>query len=101
MTSTTSINVYHEEIKGRKENSQDKIVLQTIQKLGTCTGRQIQESTGLEINVISRSLNNLWTGKRNNNVPLIEKYFAAKCPLTGRKVFHFRVVPQGVQTKLF
>lgn len=60
--SGTSIHSYHTEIKGKKEDSQDNIILNVIKEHGPCTARMIQDKTRMEINCVSRSLNNLWPG---------------------------------------
>lgn len=81
--SETSIHNYHNEIRGKKENSQDQIILKAIEKLGPSTCRMIQKETGLEINVVSRSINNLWSGKNGRNVK-IKSFGNSCCPITGR-----------------
>jgi hypothetical protein len=84
--SPTSAKVYHDEIKGEKEESQDHVIYKAMQKFcNPVTARQIQKVTGLEINVVSRSVNNLCKKKE-----MIELYFTAKCPITGRKVAHYK-----------
>lgn len=92
--STTSKIVYNKEIKGKKEDSQDSIILKAMSKIGrACTMREIQELTGLEINVVSRSLNNLRT-----KAQLID-YFDAD--FKGRRVHHYFIKQVDQQTKLF
>jgi hypothetical protein len=78
-----SSKVYHEEIKGAKENSQDKVILKAIRTCQPCTYRMIQKVTNMEVNVLSRSLNNC------KKKEWIEVYFSANCPITGRKASHY------------
>jgi transposase-like protein len=92
--SPNSSRVYHEEIKGATEESQDDIIHKAIKKLcNPSSMRQIQRVTGLEINVVSRSLNNLCQKKQ-----IIEMVENLHCAITGRKVNHYKVksdCPEG------
>jgi predicted DNA-binding helix-hairpin-helix protein len=78
-----SSKVYHEEIKGTKEDNQDQIILKAVKTCQPCTYRQIQAVTNMEVNVLSRSLNNC------KKKQLLEVYFSANCPITGRKASHY------------
>lgn len=88
---STSIEVYHGEIKGKKENSQDKTILLAFNHIGQpATYRMIQallKSMGIdwEVNVISRSINNLKGGVKQNKPILIEWVMDDQCPITKRK----------------
>lgn len=88
MVSQTSGKVYHEEIKGVKEDSQAEIVFKAIVRIGrACTMREIKDKCGLEINVVSRSLNNLRV--KENRI----EYFDADATVNGktRRVHHYMV----------
>lgn len=83
--SANSIHVYHNEIKGTKENTQNELVLSKIKELcKPATARMLQPVTGLEINSLSRTLNNLCHKQK-----VIEIMFSANCPVTGRKAAHY------------
>jgi predicted ArsR family transcriptional regulator len=91
----TSIEVYHSEIKGAHEETENKKVLAAISEMEPCTGRQISEKTGIENSAVARSLNNLKNRKR------IEVYFSANCKITGRRAQHYKIKrDQNTQTKL-
>lgn len=85
MINPNSAKVYHEEIKGEKEESQDEVVRKAVAMCQPCTYRQLQQVTGYEVNVLSRSLNNC------KKKEWIEVYFSAKCPISGRKASHYKV----------
>jgi signal transduction histidine kinase len=94
----TSAITYHKEIKGYKENSQASIVFQAMKELGRgCTMRQIQGKTGMEINELSRSLNNLRTKRK------VIDFFDALSTYNGKtkKVHHYFIKGEAVQTNLF
>jgi hypothetical protein len=78
-----SVKVYFEEIKGAKEDNQDKVILKAIRTCQPCTYRMIQQVTNMEVNVLSRSLNNC------KKKEWVEVYFSANCPVTGRKASHY------------
>jgi hypothetical protein len=90
---TVSINskkVYHEEIKGAKEETQDEQMLRIVKELEPCTAIAIEKAyPHFKINVITRCLNNLREKKK-----LIEVYFSAKCKHTQRTAAHYRVIPK-------
>jgi hypothetical protein len=97
---STSAIVYHTEIKGYKENSQDQIILKAMIRIGRAsTMREIQEATRfegekeLEINVVSRSLNNLRTK--------LKKIDFFDAVYKNRRVHHYYLIELPVQTKLF
>lgn len=93
--SPNSKEVYHNEIKGDKEESQDDIILNLLAKHQPCTAVQIEKVyPKFKINVITRALYNLREKKK-----LIEVYYSAKCKITNRKAAHYRIIPQ--QIKLF
>src|SRR6478752_2523879 len=83
--SSTSIHTYYNDIAGKKENSQDALILAAIDKLGPCTARMIQKEVNLEINCISRSLNNLWSGNKGRPVMIFLNKVDV-CPVTGKQV---------------
>jgi DNA-binding MarR family transcriptional regulator len=86
-----SVKVYHEEIKGEKENSQDQIIVTAVKKFCNAVSmRQIQKVTGLEINVVSRAVNSCKKKK------LIEKCFDAECVITGRRVSHYTIYSEKI-----
>jgi len=89
--SETSIYNYHNEIRGKKENSQDQIILKVIKELGKATAKMIQKKTGLEISSVSRSVNNLWSGKNGRNIE-IEPIETGHCPITGRLAKFYSIV---------
>jgi len=82
----TSLEAYYNEIKDKKEVSQDKKILQAVKEIQPCTCKQLELKTGLPINVVSRSVFNL-----KNKSKEIEMYFEAKCKVTGRKAQHYIV----------
>jgi uncharacterized protein (DUF4213/DUF364 family) len=93
---STSIAVYHMEIKGEREDSQDKIILDAMIRIGRAAAmREIQEETIplMEINAVSRSLNNLRTK--------LKKIDFFDAVYKGRKVHHYFLIDLPVQTKLF
>jgi hypothetical protein len=95
--SPNSIKVYHEEIKGDKENSQDLIIIKALKANQPCTAVALERVLPqFKINVITRSLYNLRVIKNK-----IEIDFSDKCKITGRKAAHYRVIPETGQTKLF
>lgn len=94
---STSAKVYKEEIKGAKEDSQAEIVYKAIVRIGrACTMREVQEYTKFEINVVSRSLNNL---KKADKID----YFDADANTKGkvRRVHHYMIKEIGKQISLF
>lgn len=95
---STSKENYHKEIKGARENSQASKVFQAMKELGRgCTMRQIQEKTGMEINEVSRSLNNLRIKHK------VIDFFDALATYNGKtkRVHHYFVKGECVQAKLF
>ena len=83
--SGTSIKCYHEEIKGTRQNSEADIICEAIKKIMPCTGRQIMKVTGMEINVVSRALNDLWFKDKR-----IQVSHRAACPISGRWVKFYK-----------
>ena len=83
--STTSVNCYHDYIKGQKENSEDNRILQALLKMQPATCRMLSRATGIENSATARSLNNLWDEKERI-------YFShhGKCPITGVWVKWYR-----------
>lgn len=96
-TAETSINCYHDHVKGFKEKTENKIIYDTIKRIQPCTGRMIQKETGIEIGDIARSLNNLWDKLRPAPIQIIHK--RKSCPITGISVKWYGV--NNCQTKLF
>src|SRR3990167_7661875 len=81
----TSINCYHDHIKGQKENSEDNRILQALLKLQPATGRMLARETGIENSAVARSLNSLWDKYK--------RIFVAHkgiCPITGVRVKFYR-----------
>lgn len=98
MVSSTSKEVFHNEIKGNKDNSQNKEVFAVIKSFGrACTMREIQEKSGLEINVVSRTLNNLRTKLK------VIDFFDAVSSSGGkpRKVHHYFIITMNGQVSIF
>lgn len=93
----TSIEVYHSDIKGVHEETENRKVLLAISLLEPCTGRQISKHTGIENSAVARSLYNLKEEK------LIQVYFSAKCRITNKKAQHYRIFRNTTneQTNLF
>jgi predicted ArsR family transcriptional regulator len=84
--SSTSLESYHNEIKGKKDKTENKKVLACLLKNGvSLTGRQISHETEIENSNVARCLNDL---KKEGKV---EVTIYAKCKLTGRKAQHYRV----------
>jgi hypothetical protein len=95
----TSKENYHSHIKGKKENTENEIVLNAIRKLQPCTGRMISQYTEIENSSVARSLNNL---KKANE---IEVYYSAKCRVTKKKAQYYKLyepkVTEDGQINLF
>lgn len=102
--SATSIEVYNSEIKGRKEDSQNEIVFKALKKLGVGSiMRDIQQATKefnngkeLEINVVSRSLNNLRV--KHKRIDFFDAYTKGNKP---RYLHHYFIIQLNGQTNLF
>jgi hypothetical protein len=97
--SVNSIEIYHSEIKGDKEDNQDQVILKALLKNQPCTAVQLEKvlpQPQYKINVITRSLYNLREKKK-----LIEVAYTDKCNITKRKAAHYRVIPTANQTSLF
>jgi hypothetical protein len=106
MRASTSIAVYHNEIKGEKEDSQDSIILSAFVAINKpASARMVQKylkdiGISLDINVVSRSVNNLHSPK--DKEARIILFGACKCEVTGRTVNHYEsILKLGTQTKLF
>ncbi len=104
---STSIKVYNDEIKGSKENNQDSIILSAYVAIGKPASlRMIEEyliniKRPLDINVISRSANNLHDPKEGKKAK-IKWVEVKKCEVTGRRVNHYEpFLKLGEQTRLF
>jgi hypothetical protein len=94
--SPNSAKVYHGEIKGEKENGQDAIILSAFVAYGEpATARMIQKylkvvmNRDLEVNIMSRSVNNLHPKKPAR---LIRLDNPAKCLVTGRVVAYYEPI---------
>ena len=92
-TSDTSIKVYHEDIKGARAKSEADIICEAIKKIMPCTSRQIMKATGMEINVVSRALNDLW-----DKYERIQVAYKSICPISKKRV-KFYIINNG-QTML-
>lgn len=83
-----SIEAYHSEIKGEKESSQDKIIFLALLQIGkSATMRMIQKHLkdrriDLEVNVMSRSMANLKSGKGEFKIYWV---MDGECEVTKRK----------------
>jgi hypothetical protein len=104
---STSIEVYHTEIKYR-ENSQDRSILVAFSRIGKpATYRMVQaflNGIGIdwEVNVISRSINNLKGSVEKKRPVRIVWVKDDKCPVTGRKAqFYLPVEAVTNQQNLF
>lgn len=86
-TAQTSINCYHDHVKGWHENSQNSIIYYVIKEIQPCSGGMISKKTGIDKSDVARSLNNLWYKLRP--AP-IQKSHKGKCPVSGITVqFYF------------
>jgi hypothetical protein len=98
MTANSSSSfTYHNEIKGSKENGQDAIILIAFVAIGKpATAKMIQkylkdQDRDLEINVVSRSVNNLHSGEKKP-AKIIE-VFKGQCEVTKRNhVSHYEPI---------
>jgi hypothetical protein len=102
----TSAITYHSEIKGEKENSQDNIIHSAYVALGKpASVKMIQEylrgiEINLDINVVSRSVNNLHSPKKGK--AKIVFVGARSCGVTGRTVnFYESILKLGSQISIF
>ena len=84
-TAETSINCYHDVIKGQRENSEDNRILQALLKIQPATGRMLARETGIENSNVARSLNNLWKKRKR-----IYESHRGSCPITGVRVKFYR-----------
>lgn len=96
-TSDTSINCYHDHIKGWRETSENKIIYDTIKRIQPCTGRMIQKETGIEIGDVARSLNNLWFKLRPAPIHISHK---AHCPISGVRVKFYHIAKSQLSLEL-
>jgi hypothetical protein len=101
--SASSLESYHNEIKGGKENSQDSIILSAFVAIGKpASARMIQKylkgiGINIDINVVSRSVNNLHSKSKK-----IIFFEVLKCEVTGRNVNHCEsILKLGQQLKAF
>ena len=79
----TSRNCYKNHVKGFKENSENKIIYEALQRIQPATGRMLSKETGIENSDVARSLNNLWDRLKP---PPIQKSHRGHCPVTGIEV---------------
>jgi len=77
----TSIEAYHGEIVGTKEDRQARIVAECVKKLGTCTRRMVAKELGMETGTVSARVNKLI-----KDFALHETDFRKPCPITGVSV---------------
>ena len=89
--SDTSVNCYFDHVKGFKENGEDKIIYEALQRIQPATGRMLSKETGIENSDVARSLNNLWDRLKP---PPIQKSHRGHCPVTGVEV-QFYFINQG------
>lgn len=97
--SPNSINAYNSLIKGDlKENGQDNIILAAFVAFGRpATARMIQKylkgtHIDYEVNIVSRSVNNLHGGKDGKKPKRIEKVVDDHCEVTGVKVAYYEAI---------
>lgn len=101
--SPTSVINYHNEIKGKKENSQDSLILSAFVAIGKpATVRMIQRylrgiNIEMETSSIARSTNNLHTAEN----PKIVFFNAEKCDVTGRTANYYESILKLKQGELF
>ena len=96
-TAITSINCYKNHIKGWRENSQNAIIYDTIKRIQPCSGRMIQKETGMEINNIARSLNNLWYKLKPAPIHISH---TGKCPVSGITVKFYHIANGKISMNL-
>jgi len=78
----TSIEAYHGEIVGTKEDRQAQIVAECVKKLGTCTRRMVAKELGMETGTVSGRVNKLV----KKDFILHETGWKKPCPITGVSV---------------
>src|SRR3990167_7680618 len=86
-TAQTSVNCYHDRIKGQRENSENNRILQALLKIQPATCRMLSRATGIENSSAARSLNNLWSKGEYKRIRLSH---IGKCPITGARVKWYR-----------
>lgn len=83
--SDTSIECYHSEIKGVRQKSEADIIFEAIKKIMPASGRMLMKATGMEINVVSRALNDLWDKDKK-----IQIAFKSICPISKKRVKFYK-----------
>jgi predicted transcriptional regulator len=96
----TSKEAYHKAIKGKTETFQDEIVFQAVCKYGPCTSQKIASITGMAITSVTRSVNNLHTGKFNSGIARIKKDYKDKCGITQFNAWHYSIPKQEIKVPL-
>ena len=86
--SDTSVNCYFDHVKGFKENGEDKIIYEALQRIQPATDRMLSKETGIENSDVARSLNNLWY--KLKPAP-IQKSHKGHCPITGIEVQFYHI----------
>ena len=94
-TAITSINCYKNHIKGWRENSENAIIYEALQRIQPATGRMLSKETGIENSDVARSLNNLWS---KLVPPPIQISHTGKCKITGIVVKYYHI--NGAQLKM-
>lgn len=87
-TAETSINCYHDHVKGFKENSENKKIYEALKRIQPASCRMLSKDTGIENSDCARSLNNLWYGLKP---PPIQKSHKGKCPVSGITVQFYHI----------
>lgn len=113
MVSQTSSRIYNSHIKGAIDNSQNKLVLDTIRSMHSpCTKRMLLSAlnaNGYRIDLVSlrRSVTDLSKpnpkGKWLNQwgVAKVRKVYDSKCPISSHQVGWYESIEKIEQLKLF
>lgn len=81
----TSIANFRKHIKGKRQHTENILVLWAIKKLQPCSGRQISKFLKIENSNVARCLYDL---KKAGKVRVA---ILVKCKITGVRVQHYRV----------
>ena len=96
-TAITSINCYKNHIKGWRENSENAIIYEALQRIQPATGRMLSKETGIENSDVARSLNNLWS---KLVPPPIHISHTGKCPVSGITVKFYHIANGQISLNL-
>ena len=96
-TAITSINCYKNHVKGFKENGEDKIIYEALQRIQPASGRMLSKETGIENSDVARSLNNLWA---KLVPPPIHISHTGKCPVSGITVKFYHIANGQISLEL-